>query len=157
MQAELRKIDNNNIEECIALSVAAEQTQYIASNKDSLKEADDNSSVARPFAIYVDNRIVGFTMFAFDEDYEDPNDRYWLWRFMIDKDLQGRGYGRAALKSIIDYFDDQGVGYIKLSTKESNISAISLYHKFGFRENGEMNGEEVVLQLDLRRKKGIDD
>ena len=150
MQAELRIIDNNNIEECIALSVAAEQTQYIASNKDSLKEADDNPAVARPFAIYVDNKMVGFTMFAFDEDYEDPNDRYWLWRFMIDKDLQGRGYGGAALKAVINYFEDYGVGYIKLSTKESNISAISLYHKFGFKENGEMNGSEVVLQLSLK-------
>ena len=153
MQAELRTIDNNNIEECTALRVTEEQAQYIASNKNSLKEADDNPTVARPFAIYVDNTMVGFTMFAFDEDYEDPNDRYWLWRFMIDKDLQGRGYGRAALKAVIDYFKDHGVGYIKLSTKESNIQAISLYHKFGFRENGEMNNEEVVLQLDLRRKK----
>ena len=157
MQAELRTIDKNNIEECIALSVTEKQAQYIASNKDSLKEAGDNPTVARPFSIYVDNKMVGFTMFAFDEDYEDPDDRYWLWRFMIDKDLQGRGYGRAALKAIIDYFSDQGVGYIKLSTKESNTHAISLYHRFGFRENGEMNGEEVVLQLDLRRKKGIDD
>lgn len=149
MQAELRKIDNNNIEECIALSVTEEQAQYICSNKDSLKDSTDNPTVARPFAIYVDNRMVGFTMFAFDEDYEDPNDRYWLWRFMIDKDLQGRGYGRAALKSIIAYFKQQGVGYIKLSTKESNSKAISLYHQFGFRENGEMNDEEVVFQLDL--------
>lgn len=41
--------------------------------------------VVRTFAIYVDSRIAGFTMFAFDEDYENPNDRYWLWRFMIDK------------------------------------------------------------------------
>ena len=149
MQAELRKIDNSNIEECIALSVTEEQAQYIAPNQDSLKDANDNPAVARPFAIYIDDRMVGFAMFAFDEDYEDPNDRYWLWRFMIDKDLQGRGYGRAALKSIIDYFKEQGVGYIKLSTKESNSTAISLYHKFGFIENGEMNDEEVVLQLNL--------
>ena len=149
MQAELRKIDDLNLEECIALRVTEEQAQYIASNKASLKEASDNPAVARPFAIYIENKMVGFTMFAFDEDYEDPNDRYWLWRFMIDKDLQGRGYGRAALKTIIDYFKEQGVGYIKLSTKESNRKAISLYHKFGFRENGEMNDEEVVLQLDL--------
>lgn len=149
MQAELRKIDNVNIEECIALSVTEEQAQYIAPNQDSLKDANDNPAVARPFAIYVANRMVGFTMFAFDEDYEDPGDRYWLWRFMIDKDLQGRGYGRAALKAIIDYFKEQGVGYIKLSTKESNSKAISLYRKFGFKENGEMNDEEIVLQLAL--------
>lgn len=149
MQAELRKIDNDNIEECIALRVTEEQAQYIASNKDSLKEANDNPTVARPFAIYIKNKMIGFTMFAFDEDYDDPNDRYWLWRFMIDKDLQGKGYGSAALKTIIGYFKEQGVGYIKLSTKESNRNAISLYHKFGFRENGEMNDEEIVLQLDL--------
>lgn len=98
MQAELRKIDNANIEECIALSVTEEQAQYIAPNQDSLKDANDNPAVARPFAIYVDNRMVG---------------------------------------------------YIKLSTKESNSKAISLYRKFGFKENGEMNDEEIVLQLAL--------
>ena len=149
MQAELREIDDRNIEECIALRVTAEQAQYIASNKDSLRDSTDNLKVARPFAIYVDDRMVGFAMFAFDEDYDDPNDRYWLWRFMIDKDLQGKGYGCAALKAVIDYFKNQNVGYIKLSTKASTVQAISLYHKFGFRENGEMNDEEVVLRLDL--------
>ena len=149
MQAELRTIDNHNIEECIALSVTEEQAQYIAPNQDSLKDADDHPAVARPFAIYIGDKMVGFTMFAFDEDYEDPGDRYWLWRFMIDKDLQGRGYGRAALQAIIAYFMEQGTGYIKLSTKESNSKVISLYRQFGFKENGEMNEEEVVLQLDL--------
>lgn len=149
MHAELRKIDDYNIEECIALRVTEEQAQYIASNKGSLQEASDNPAVARPFAIYIENKMVGFAMFAFDEDYEDSRDRYWLWRFMIDKDLQGRGYGSAALRSIIAYFKNQGVSYIKLSTKESNSKALSLYHKFGFRENGEMNDEEIVLRLDL--------
>ena len=149
MQAELKKICSSNIEECIALRVAEKQAQYIASNQDSLKDANEAPDVARPFAIYIDNKMVGFTMFAFDEDYEDPSDRYWLWRFMIDKDLQGRGYGHAALKTIIDYFKEEKVSYIKLSTKESNTQAISLYRKFGFRENGEINGEEIVLQLDF--------
>lgn len=47
---------------------------------------------------------------------------------------------------------EQGVCNIKLSTKESNKNAISLYHKFGFRENGEMNDEEIVLQLIFTEK-----
>ena len=149
MLAELREIAHHNIEECIALRVTEEQAQYIAPNRESLKDAKDNPTVARPFAIYIENKMVGFTMFAFDEDYDDPNDRYWLWRFMIDKDLQGKGYGSAALKAIIGYFKKQGVGYIKLSTKEGNRNAISLYHKFGFTENGEMNDEEIVFQLNL--------
>lgn len=146
---ELREITEDNLEECIALVVADEQSQYIASNEGSLKEAENNTNVARPFAIYIDDKMVGFTMFAFDEEYEDPNDRYWLWRFMIDKNLQGRGYGRLALEEIIKYFKDNGANNIKLSTKESNVKALSLYHKFGFKENGEMNDEETVLVLDL--------
>ena len=146
---ELRKIDNNNLEECISLRVADEQSQYISSNKGSLKEAEENMDVARPFAIYVDGKMVGFTMFAFDEEYEDPNDRYWLWRFMIDKDMQGKGFGHLALEEIIKYFKDNGATNIKLSTKESNVKALSLYHKFGFKENGEMNAEETVLELFL--------
>lgn len=149
MQAELRKISSDNREECIALRVTEEQEEYISHNMISLKDASENSNVARPFAIYVDNKLVGFTMFAFDEDYEDPNDRYWLWRFMIDRDLQGMGYGCAALKEIINYFRMHGANNIKLSTKESNKKALTLYHKFGFKENGEMNDGEIVLQLDL--------
>lgn len=85
MQVELRKIDKSNIEECKEIKVADEQRQYISLNEDSLKEAAENENVARPWAIYIDGRMVGFTMFAFDEEYEDPNDRYWLWRFMIDE------------------------------------------------------------------------
>jgi len=149
MKVELRKIDSNNVAKCVELKVADEQRQYISSNEESLKEAAENENVARYFAIYADDKMVGFTMFAFDEEYEDPNDRYWLWRFMIDKKLQGKGYGSLALKEIIKYFEDNGANNIKLSTKETNVTALSLYHKFGFKENGEMNGEEIVLQLNL--------
>lgn len=149
MIVELKKIDKNNTEECVALEVTDEQAQYISSNRASLIEASHHRNVARPFGIYVNERMVGFAMFAFDEAYEDPNDRYWLWRFMIDRNDQGKGYGTSALKQIIAYFKSNGANNIKLSTKACNISALSLYHKFGFRENGEMNGGEIVLVLGL--------
>lgn len=149
MNVELREINKDNREKCMMLTVAEEQTQYICSNRDSLNDATENDTVARPFAIYIDGVMVGFTMFAFDEAYEDPDDRYWLWRFMIDEKQQGKGYGRLALQEIIEYFKKHGANHIKLSTKESNIAAISLYRKFGFKENGEMNGEEMVFQLKL--------
>lgn len=147
MKVELRKIDNDNMEDCFALRVADEQLAYICLNEVSLKDAEENMDIAKPFAIYIDDKMVGFTMFAFDTEYEDPNDRYWLWRFMIDRDLQGKGYGSLALEEIIKYFKKNGANNIKLSTKESNQKALSLYHKFGFKENGEMNEEETVLEL----------
>ncbi len=68
---------------------------------------------------------------------------------MIDESLQGKGYGTAALQVIIRYFIDHGANHIRLSTKEANSIALSMYRKAGFRDTGELNGEEIVLQLDL--------
>lgn len=147
MKIELRKIGDNNRAEIVSLTVSEKQREYIASNEESLAEAETLPEIARPFGIYADGKAVGFAMFAFDGNNDDPHDKYWLWRFMIDKSLQGRGYGGAALKEIINYFRDNGADEITLSTKESNVAALELYRKFGFRENGEMNDDEIVLKL----------
>ena len=149
MIVELITLTEDLLQRCFELKVASDQTQYIASNSDSLAAAKENEKVARPFAIYCDGEMVGFTMFAFDENYEDPDDRYWLWRFMIDEKQQGKGCGTAALRVIIQYFKEHGANNIRLSTKETNIKALSLYHKAGFYDTGEMNDEEIVLQFDL--------
>ena len=149
MNIELRKIDEGNRQGCLALRVAEEQSPFIAPNSVSLKQAAEQPKIARPFAIYADSTLVGFTMFAFDEDYEDPRDRYWLWRFMIDARFQRRGYGKAALQVIVAYFKQNGADHIKLSTKPGNTTALSLYRQCGFRENGEQNGEEIVLERNL--------
>ncbi len=149
MKIELKAIDHTNTDVVVALEVSDSQKQYIDSNKASLEAAAENKNIARPFAIYADDKLVGFTMYAFDVDYDDPNDRYWLWRFMIDKNLQGRGYGSPALEKIIEYFKNNGADHIRLSTKDTNTVALSLYHKYQFKETGEMNGEEMILELKL--------
>ena len=151
MNLELRTIDDTNKDAVELLEVSDNQKQYIASNKHSLETAtnEEYREIARPFAIYEDGKMIGFTMFAFELTSSDPNDRYWLWRFMIDKNLQGNGYGSAALEKIIDYFKSHDADHILLSTKESNASALSLYHKYQFAETGEMNDDEIILRLNL--------
>ena len=151
MKIELRNIDDTNKNDVELLKVSDDQKQYIASNAKSLEAAaeEEYKHIARPFAIYADGKIVGFTMFAFELDSADPNDRYWLWRFMIDQKLQGKGYGFAALDEIIQYFKNNGADHILLSTKETNVAALSLYHKFQFKETGEMNDQEIILRLNL--------
>ena len=135
------------MEDCLRLKVSETQTAFIASNEKSIAEAKKNSDAARPFVIYADGAAVGFAMFAFEPDYEDPKDRYWLWRFMIDEKYQGRGYGKKALERIIAYFKDHGAANIRLSTKGDNKNAIALYESFGFVPNGTMNGGETVFEL----------
>lgn len=153
MKTELREITPANREAVCALEVSPSQKAYIASNRESLETAarEEHRDVARPFAIYAENTLVGFAMFAFDLSSPDPDDRYWLWRFMIHRDLQGRGCGTSALKTIIAYFQNHGADHILLSTKESNTGAVSLYRRFGFRETGEVNGDETVFRLRLKK------
>ncbi len=151
MKIELRTIDDTNKADVVLLEVSDSQKEYIASNALSLETSlnAEYREIARPFAIYADEKLVGFTMFAFDLASSDPNDRYWLWRFMIDKNLQGNRYGSAALEKIIEYFKNHGANHILLSTKETNTTALSLYHKYQFAETGEMNDNEIVLRLNI--------
>ena len=103
----------------------------------------------RPFAIYAEDKLVGFCMFAFDPTEEDPDDRYWIWRFMIDQNEQGKGYGQAALSEIIKYFRDNGADRIFLSTEPENECGVHIYHKAGFMETGDIDDGEAVMRLVL--------
>lgn len=151
MNIELRSIDDTNKDAVASLAVSDAQKEYIASNASSLETArkEKYQNIARPFGIYADGTLVGFAMFAFEQDAPDPDDRYWLWRFMIDRRWQGKGYGSAALEAVIAYFRSHGADHILLSTEETNTAALSLYHKYGFAETGEMNDDEIVLRLTL--------
>ena len=153
MTIELIPVNEKNKAAILALSVREDQP-FVASNKVSLQQADETNAempgVARPFAIYADDRLVGFCMFAFSPEEEDPDDRYWLWRFMIDKNEQGKGYGQAALQEIIKYFKDNGADMLYLSTEPENELGLHLYRKAGFRETGIISDDETVLMRMLK-------
>lgn len=153
MKIKLIPVNEENREAVIALSVREDQP-FVATNKASLQEAEETNAeypgVARPFAIYADDRLVGFTMFAFAPEARDPEDRYWLWRFMIDKTEQDKGYGQAALQEIIKYFKEHGADRLFLSTEPENELGLHVYHKAGFRETGMIDGDEAVLMRMLK-------
>lgn len=152
MEIELKPLSESNKEDCFRLTVMKDQAGYIDTNENSFAAAKEHPDVARPFVIYADGEAVGFTMFAFDLECEDPNDRYWLWRFMIDEKYQGCGLGKESLKHIIAYFKEHGATNIRLSTKESNVHAIRLYKSVGFRPTGEVIDGETVFELNWRTK-----
>ncbi len=153
MKIELIPVNDENREAVLALSVREDQP-FVAPNDVSLRQADEANAecpgAARPFAIYADGRLVGFCMFAFTPEAEEPDDRYWLWRFMIDKNEQGKGYGQAALREIIKYFKDNGADMLYLSTEPENEMGLHIYHKAGFRETGIISGDEAVLMQMLK-------
>jgi CubicO group peptidase (beta-lactamase class C family)/RimJ/RimL family protein N-acetyltransferase len=147
----LRPITDENREAVLKLSVREDQP-FVAPNDASLRQAEEanaeNPGYARPFGIYADDKLVGFCMFSFDPEDEDEEDRYWLWRFMIDKNEQGKGYGQAALSEIINYFKENGADRLYLSTEPENELGLHVYHKAGFKETGMISyGEAVMMRM----------
>ena len=159
MIIKLEPINDNNRDAVLALSVRKDQP-FVAPNDVSLRQADEANAekpgAARPFGIYADDRLVGFCMFTFDPENDDEEDRYWLWRFMIDRNEQGKGYGKAALREIIQYFKDNGADRLYLSTELENERGLHIYHKVGFKETGIIGeGEAVLMQMLKGPKKTI--
>ena len=69
---------------------------------------------------------------------------------MIDAQHQGKGYGTAALRLLIDLMVERhGCGEIFLGYAPANDVADRLYARMGFAPTGEVVGGEIVARLDL--------
>lgn len=141
---ELRKITKENFEEVIRLDLAESQKSFVASNVYSLAQAGIYSETSYPFAIYADENLIGFIMMG----YYEKEGHYTLWRFMIDKKYQGKGYGRSALKLAIEYMiDNFNVKELGTGTHCENFVAQNLYRSLGFKETGEIDGDQIGMKL----------
>lgn len=156
----LEKVNSKNVWKLLKLRVAPEQDDFVATNTQSIVEAYTTvaaGGVALPFGVYADGDPVGFVMLGYDDlpDEENPSvsaGNYTVWRLMIDAAQQGKGYGKAALGLALDYVRTFPCGPAKLcwlSYEPENTAAAALYHAFGFAENGEFDGDEVVAVLTL--------
>lgn len=157
----IEQINAKNIWEILKLKVKDAQKEFVAPNDISIIEAYiaiTGNGYAFPFGIFDDEVPVGFLMIGYDVDdsYDNPPQiaygNYSIWRFMIDAKFQNKGYGRKALQLALDFIRTFPCGkaeYCYLSYEPENMVAKKLYATFGFVENGEMDGEEVVAVLAL--------
>ena len=106
-QVRLVNVDTDNFEALIKLTVNDDQKNFVASNIYSLAEAyatNAEANFAKPFGIYVGEKPVGFLMIGYNEAGIEENapqilkNNYSLWRIMIDKNHQGKGFGREAME-----------------------------------------------------------
>jgi diamine N-acetyltransferase len=126
------------------LELSDDQKRFVASNVYSLAQSKFEPD-ARPRAIYAAETLVGFIMYDVTLDDAEA----FIYRFMIDKEHQGQGYGRAAIEHVIEEIRQiPGVSRILISYMKSNPIAKSFYASFGFVEApddgnkwGEMHAE----------------
>ena len=92
-------VNNRNRKEAEDLSVFSEQSGFIESVSECLKEADE-LKLWRPVGIYDGSTLIGFAMYGYFP--EPAPGQLWLDRLLIDKKYQGKGYGKQAVLALLD-------------------------------------------------------
>lgn len=97
-----------------------------------------------PLAMDVDGQVVGLMMWAVDE----KDGSCWLGGILVDQAVQGRGYGRRAVREAVSMLNrEHGYRHFALSYQPANLAARHLYQKLGFIETTEWEDDEVVARL----------
>jgi diamine N-acetyltransferase len=128
-----------------SLELAPDRMDFVAGNAESLDEAGLDED-ARPRVVMADGRVVGFLM------YEAPegDDEARIYRFMIDRASQGRGYGKAALREVLDEIKRLGhIRHVSICYEPDNEAARRLYRAAGFVEEGLDEDGEMIADLAL--------
>ncbi len=147
---ELRTITEQNYQKILDLSTGAGQEEFVAQNVRSLAQAWVFRDRARPYALYEGEEPVGFIMF----DWRPEKKWVEIWRLMIDYRFQGKGYGRAAVQKALEFLRESGLfDKVQINYVEENQGAKHLYRSMGFQETGAMEGNEVVMEMDLTGEK----
>ena len=131
----------------LGLKVAESQKHYVSDSYAMLARAYAyREQRSRAFVIYDDEVSVGMGLY-----YDLPDlDCYDLSQIFIDERYQGRGYGRAATKLVLDAMKQDGTySKVVLCYIEGNNAAKNLYESFGFVEI-DRDEDEIIMELSLR-------
>ena len=145
---ELRKITEDNFLDAFHLKLAPGQERFVSHPIRSLAQAYVYREQCQPFGIYAGETMVGYVMVIYDHDIPE----YDIWHMMIDESCQRRGYGSAALDSVLDYIGTKPFGSsarVTLTCSRENAQALRLYKSKGFAETGAADDDEIELSLTL--------
>ncbi|WP_062199367.1 GNAT family N-acetyltransferase [Massilibacterium senegalense] len=138
---QLKEVTRNNWEDIALLTVDDGQKEFIESNAFSLAQSVFEPNW-RPFGIYTNNELIGFTMIG----KEAKTEHIWLDRFMLDYHYQGKGYGKRSFSLILHWiYETFHCNEIFLSVHYKNNHAKKMYERFGFRLTGKMDGPEIIM------------
>jgi diamine N-acetyltransferase len=139
----LRDVTAGNWRAVARLELDPAQDDLVASNLYSIAESKFDPA-ARPRAVYAGKRVVGFLM------YDVSGTEASIYRFMIDRRHQGKGYGRAALeRALAEIRAIPEVKKVSIGYMPENPVTKSFYASFGFREVGLDEDGEMLAELEL--------
>lgn len=150
---ELQVISYDNLKAVIKLSdtLSEQDRKHVAPNVVSLAEAYLNYEIAWPRAIVLEDEVIGFVMLGLDNYIADEKDWpvYFLWRFMIATEHQGKGYGKQTLNHLVQKCREEGRKYLYVSSTRIDPMPYQMYIKYGFVDTGLVDDGESVLKLKI--------
>jgi diamine N-acetyltransferase len=144
----------------LAVEAGPGQDHFVASVAESFADAvRDARAMPRYWTLNDGDEVVGFVMISDgvppetlerDADLIGP---YFLWRLLIDRRKQRRGYGTAALDAVVAYVRSRpGADVLYTSAAQGEGGPQPFYERYGFVPTGEVVDDEVVLRLDLANR-----
>ncbi|HEY7101851.1 MAG TPA: GNAT family N-acetyltransferase [Mycobacteriales bacterium] len=149
MVVTLREITERNHAAVLALRVAPEQDRFVGSVQDALDDAADYPH-AKPWyrAVYADEDPVGFVMLSWDVQPQPPEiiGPWFLWKILIDRRHQGRGYGAEVIRQVADLVRAEGGTELLTSYVPADDGPADFYRRQGFTPTGTTDaaGEPIV-------------
>ena len=102
-------------------------------------------------AVHADDALVGFVMLydpTLVESPEEPD--FCLWRLMIDKAHQGKGYGRAVVEALVEHVRTRpGARRLLVSHVKGAQRLPAFYRSLGFEYTGVESEGELVMERKL--------
>ena len=126
--------------ECVDLTVHEHQRAFVAPVATYLADCVD-AGIWQPVAAVRDDRVVGFALWAVDDDGSR-----WIGGVVVDAPEQGRGLGRRFVEQLMRQLLEAGAPSLALTYAPANTAARGLYASLGFVETGERDEEEVVAR-----------
>ena len=140
----LKCITEDNFLDAFHLKLRKDQEEFVSHPIRSLAQAYVYRNQCQPFGIYQDEEMVGYVMVIYDYDVPE----YDIWHMMIDETRQGKGYGKEALKRVLEYIETKPFGEsnrVVLTCNQQNIPGLRLYRSLGFQETGNVDEDEIEM------------
>lgn len=143
----LELVNKKTFYKIVNMKLPDDQKKFVAANVTSLAQAWLEYETTRPYAILKDDEPVGLIMLSWDEEERSVG----VWRFMVDFTQQKKGYGREALKQVIEMAKtDENIDFVYLDYVIGNEVAKRLYEKMGFTPTGKIDDGEVVMKMIIK-------
>jgi diamine N-acetyltransferase len=153
-----RPVLRDHVLPLIELTVRPDQADLVSNNAKTLAQAAYETG-SYVWGLWDGDTLVGLMAMIHPGEYpwddrasfepDADRDAAYLWRLMIGAEFQGKGYGGAALTQAIAQARAWGCPRLTAHVADEPHSNMGFYARYGFRNTGKIEDDEVVIVLDL--------